>query len=165
MEYLIGSNDDRDASRACGFSAGRAMANNNLRSIAGDCELHFATNAFAFHHFDGDSELEVGPVPRPRNKYRHTGNRVLCVDSPCVYRRTFLRINRLYRPSPGMRTNIDIDDQLIHDVLKATGLKTKEDAVELGLRTLLRLKKQENIRNFRGKLHCTGDLDDMRTNS
>ncbi|MAT39861.1 MAG: DUF2191 domain-containing protein [Ectothiorhodospiraceae bacterium] len=64
-----------------------------------------------------------------------------------------------------MRTNIDIDDQLIHDVLKATGLKTKEDAVELGLRTLLRLKKQENIRNFRGKLHCTGDLDDMRTNS
>ena len=51
-----------------------------------------------------------------------------------------------------MRTNIDIDDKLMEDVLKATGLRTKKDAVELGLRTLIRLKKQENIRNFRGKL-------------
>ncbi|MCG8487030.1 MAG: type II toxin-antitoxin system VapB family antitoxin [Chromatiales bacterium] len=40
----------------------------------------------------------------------------------------------------------------MEDVLKATGLRTKKDAVELGLRTLIRLKKQENIRNFRGKL-------------
>ena len=64
-----------------------------------------------------------------------------------------------------MRTNIDIDDKLMNDVLKATGLKTKKDAVELGLKTLIRLKKQEKIRSFRGKLHWTGDLDDMRTNS
>ena len=64
-----------------------------------------------------------------------------------------------------MRTNIDIDDKLMNDALKATGLKTKKDAVELGLKTLIRLKKQENIRSFRGKLHWTGDLDDMRTNS
>ena len=64
-----------------------------------------------------------------------------------------------------MRTNIEIDDKLMSDVLKATGLKTKKDAVELGLKTLIKLKKQENIRNFRGKLQWTGDLDDMRTNS
>lgn len=64
-----------------------------------------------------------------------------------------------------MRTNIDIDDKLMNDVLKATGLKTKKDAVELGLKTLIRLKKQEKIRSFRGKLQWTGDLDDMRTNS
>ena len=64
-----------------------------------------------------------------------------------------------------MRTNIEIDDALMSDVLKATGLKTKKDAVELGLKTLIRLKKQENIRRFRGKLKWTGDLDDMRTNS
>ena len=64
-----------------------------------------------------------------------------------------------------MRTNIDIDDKLMEDVLKATGLRTKKDAVELGLRTLIRLKKQENIRNFRGKLKWTGDLEDMRTSS
>ena len=62
-----------------------------------------------------------------------------------------------------MRTNIDIDDKLMNDVLKATGLKTKKDVVELGLRTLIRLKKQGNIRNFRGQLKWSGDLDDMRT--
>ncbi|MCG7870800.1 MAG: type II toxin-antitoxin system VapB family antitoxin [Candidatus Thiodiazotropha lotti] len=64
-----------------------------------------------------------------------------------------------------MRTNIDIDDKLMDDVLKVTGLRTKKDAVELGLKTLIRLKKQENIRNFRGKLKWVGDLDDMRSNS
>lgn len=61
-----------------------------------------------------------------------------------------------------MRTNIEIDDKLMRDVLKATGLKTKKDVVELGLKTLIRLEKQQNIRNFRGKLNWTGDLDDMR---
>jgi Arc/MetJ family transcription regulator len=64
-----------------------------------------------------------------------------------------------------MRTNIEIDDKLMDDVLKATGLKTKKDAVELGLKTLIRLNKQENIKKLRGKLQWTGDLDDMRTNS
>jgi Arc/MetJ family transcription regulator len=64
-----------------------------------------------------------------------------------------------------MRTNIDIDDKLMGDALKATGLKTKKDAVELGLKTLIRLKKQENIRALRGKLTWTGDLDDMRNAS
>ena len=61
-----------------------------------------------------------------------------------------------------MRTNIEIDDKLMNDVMKATGLKTKKDAVELGLKTLIRLNKQENIRKLRGKLQWTGDLDDMR---
>ncbi|MES9990077.1 MAG: type II toxin-antitoxin system VapB family antitoxin [Candidatus Thiodiazotropha endolucinida] len=64
-----------------------------------------------------------------------------------------------------MRTNIEIDDKLMDDVLKATGLKTKKDAVELGLKTLIRLNKQKNIKKLRGKLHWTGDLNDMRTNS
>ncbi|MCG7868873.1 MAG: type II toxin-antitoxin system VapB family antitoxin [Candidatus Thiodiazotropha taylori] len=64
-----------------------------------------------------------------------------------------------------MRTNIEIDDKLMDDVLKATGLKTKKDAVELGLKTLIRLNKQGNIKKLRGKLQWTGDLDDMRTNS
>jgi len=64
-----------------------------------------------------------------------------------------------------MRTNIDIDDKLMGDVLKATGLRTKKDAVELGLKTLIRLKKQENIRALRGKLTWTGNLDEMRTAS
>ena len=62
-----------------------------------------------------------------------------------------------------MRTNIVIDDKLMQDTLKSTGLKTKREAVELGLRTLLRLRKQEEIRRFRGKLAWAGDLDVMRT--
>jgi len=62
-----------------------------------------------------------------------------------------------------MRTNIVIDDVLMRDALKATGLKTKREAVEMGLRTLLRLRKQEDVRKFRGKLHWEGNLDEMRT--
>ncbi len=62
-----------------------------------------------------------------------------------------------------MRTNIVIDDALMADTLKATGLKSKRDAVELGLRTLLRLRRQQEIRQFRGKLAWDGDLDAMRS--
>ena len=61
-----------------------------------------------------------------------------------------------------MRTNIVIDDKLMKDSLRATGLKTKREVVELGLRTVLRLRKQEEIRGFRGKLKWQGDLDAMR---
>ena len=62
-----------------------------------------------------------------------------------------------------MRTNIVIDDKLMRDALRASGLKTKREVVEEGLRTLLRLKRQEEIRTFRGKLSWKGDLDAMRT--
>jgi Arc/MetJ family transcription regulator len=61
-----------------------------------------------------------------------------------------------------MRTNIVIDDTLMRDVLKATGLKTKREAVELGLRTLLHLRQQEEVRRYRGKLRWEGDLEAMR---
>ena len=61
-----------------------------------------------------------------------------------------------------MRTNIVIDDKLMKDALRASGAKTKREAVELGLRTLLRLRQQEEIRRFRGKLNWQGDLDAMR---
>lgn len=62
-----------------------------------------------------------------------------------------------------MRTNIVIDDKLMRDTLRATGLKTKRQAVEEGLRTLLRLKQQAEIRQLRGKLNWRGDLHAMRT--
>ena len=62
-----------------------------------------------------------------------------------------------------MRTNIVIDDDLMDEALRATGLRTKREAVELGLKTLLRLSKQQDVRRFRGKLAWTGDLDAMRT--
>ena len=62
-----------------------------------------------------------------------------------------------------MRTNIVIDDKLMRDALRATGLKTKREAVEQALRTLLRLSKQAKIRRLRGKLHWQGDLNRMRS--
>lgn len=62
-----------------------------------------------------------------------------------------------------MRTNIEIDDKLMKDVLKATGLTTKKEVVEMGLKTLIRLKKQERIKDFRGQLKWTGNLDEMRS--
>lgn len=62
-----------------------------------------------------------------------------------------------------MRTNIVIDDKLMADALKATGLQTKKEAVEEGLKALIKLKKQADIRSLRGKLKWEGDLEDMRT--
>jgi Arc/MetJ family transcription regulator len=64
-----------------------------------------------------------------------------------------------------MRTNIVIEDKLMRDALRATGLKTKREAVEEGLRTLLRLKRQGEIRRLRGKLDWQGDLNAMRSDT
>ena len=72
---------------------------------------------------------------------------------------TFVVIGRKIRI---VRTNIVIDDKLMDDTMRVTGLKTKREAVELGLRTLLRLCKQEEIRRFRGKLDWQGHTDPMR---
>ena len=62
-----------------------------------------------------------------------------------------------------MRTNIVIDDKLMRDTLRATGLKSKRAAVEAALATLLRLSKQGEIRRLRGKLDWQGDLNAMRS--
>lgn len=64
-----------------------------------------------------------------------------------------------------MRTNIVIDDTLMRDALRATGLKTKREAVELGLQTLLRLKQQQKLKTLRGKIDWQGDLKKMRTDA
>jgi len=61
-----------------------------------------------------------------------------------------------------MRTNIVIDDKLMADALRATGVRTKREAVELGLRTLVRLRKQAELRKLRGKVTWEGDLEAMR---
>ena len=61
-----------------------------------------------------------------------------------------------------MRTNIDIDDALMSEALKASGARTKREVVEEGLRTLVRLAKQARLRDLRGSLSWEGDLDAMR---
>lgn len=64
-----------------------------------------------------------------------------------------------------VRTTIEIDDKLMKDALKATGAKTKREAVELGLKTLVQLRAQEKARDLRGKVTWEGDLDAMRSDS
>ncbi len=61
-----------------------------------------------------------------------------------------------------MRTNIVIDDDLMDEAKKLSGLKTKRAVVERGLYLLIQLKKQEHIKRLRGKQKWVGDLDRMR---
>jgi Arc/MetJ family transcription regulator len=61
-----------------------------------------------------------------------------------------------------MRTNIEIDDELLQEALRASGLKTKRAAVEEGLRALIRLKRQKKILDLAGKVRWEGNLDESR---
>ena len=61
-----------------------------------------------------------------------------------------------------MRTNIVIDDKLMADTLRATGLRTKREVVELGLKTLLQLRQQAELKKLRGKVDWQGNLEAMR---
>jgi len=61
-----------------------------------------------------------------------------------------------------MRTNVVIDDDLMKSALELSGLKTKKAAIEEGLRLLVEQKRQSKVKAFRGKLHWSGDLDEMR---
>ncbi len=62
-----------------------------------------------------------------------------------------------------MRTNIIIDDTLMIEAQKVSGLKTKKETVEEALRLMVTVKKQADIRKFRGKLQWEGNLEKMRT--
>ena len=61
-----------------------------------------------------------------------------------------------------MRTNVVIDDKLMADALKASGARTKREAVELGQKTLLQDGRQADVRRLKGKVNWEGDLDAMR---
>jgi len=61
-----------------------------------------------------------------------------------------------------MRTNIVIDDKLMDDALKASGYTTKKEAVEQGLKLLVRRSQQQAIRKLRGNIKWEGDLEEMR---
>jgi len=62
-----------------------------------------------------------------------------------------------------MRTNIDIDDELMDEALRRSGLPTKRAAVEEGLRLLIQTRRQAGLRRLRGKVKWEGDLQAMRT--
>ncbi|HON92840.1 MAG TPA: type II toxin-antitoxin system VapB family antitoxin [Sedimentisphaerales bacterium] len=62
-----------------------------------------------------------------------------------------------------MRTNVVLDDDLVRTAMQLSGLQTKKKAIEEGLKLLIQLNRQSQIKKYRGKLHWTGDLDEMRT--
>lgn len=61
-----------------------------------------------------------------------------------------------------MRTNIEIDDELMRRAMRASGERTKRAAVERALRLLVDTQAQAGIRRLRGKVRWQGDLDASR---
>ncbi len=60
-----------------------------------------------------------------------------------------------------MRTNIDIDDELMEGAMRAGPFKTKKDAVEAGLALLARQAAYREILKWEGKLHWDGDDESL----
>jgi Arc/MetJ family transcription regulator len=58
--------------------------------------------------------------------------------------------------------NIQIDNNLMNEAMKMSNINNKEAVVEESLRLLIQIKKQEGIRNLRGKLNWDDDLEKMR---
>ena len=61
-----------------------------------------------------------------------------------------------------MRTNIEIDDQLMEEAMRRAKTKTKRETVEEALRLLIRVNRQTGIRKLRGKIQWEGNLDELR---
>ncbi len=61
-----------------------------------------------------------------------------------------------------MRTNIDIDDGLMREAIRRSGVRTKRAAVEAGLRLLVETYAQQSIRRLKGKVRWEDDLDASR---
>ncbi|HEX2960081.1 MAG TPA: type II toxin-antitoxin system VapB family antitoxin [Chitinispirillaceae bacterium] len=62
-----------------------------------------------------------------------------------------------------MRTNIIIDDELMNEAKQVSGLRTKKETIESALKLLIKVKSQNKIKKYRGKLQWEGDLESMRT--
>jgi Arc/MetJ family transcription regulator len=60
-----------------------------------------------------------------------------------------------------VRTNIEIDDELMEEAMRRAKTKTKRETVEEALRLLIRVNRQTGIRKVRGKIHCEGNLDEL----
>lgn len=61
-----------------------------------------------------------------------------------------------------MRTNIDIDDDLMRQAMRSSGARTKRAVVEEGLRLLIQTRSQASLRRLRGKVKWEGNLERSR---
>jgi Arc/MetJ family transcription regulator len=77
----------------------------------------------------------------------------------CIY---LILIHTAFTGEEPMRTNIVVDDNLMVEALKLSGIKTKKGVVEEALKLLVQVKRQEAIRKLRGKLNWEGNLSEMR---
>lgn len=62
-----------------------------------------------------------------------------------------------------MRTNIDIDNDLMKKAMKVSGVSTKKGVVEYALKEVISLHKRRKLADYRGKLRWQGNLDAMRS--
>jgi Arc/MetJ family transcription regulator len=61
-----------------------------------------------------------------------------------------------------MRTNIVLDDKLVEEARRLTGIKTKKALIHEALRVMIRLRQQGEVRKLRGKLQWVGNLEEQR---
>jgi Arc/MetJ family transcription regulator len=61
-----------------------------------------------------------------------------------------------------MRTNIDINDELLEEAQRVSGIKTKRAVVEKALQTLIRSRRRKKVLDLAGKIQWIGNLDEMR---
>ncbi len=61
-----------------------------------------------------------------------------------------------------MRTNIVLDDKLVEEGMKLTGVKTKKELVNLALKELIERRKKKSFLKFEGKIEWEGSLDEIR---
>ncbi|MCR9017124.1 type II toxin-antitoxin system VapB family antitoxin [Aquiflexum gelatinilyticum] len=62
-----------------------------------------------------------------------------------------------------MRTNIEIDEKLMNEILQKTSIKTKKEVVDTALREFLRKIKLQELADLRGKIKWEGNLEEMRS--
>ena len=77
-------------------------------------------------------------------------------SSVCTSKREILSIDDV------MRTNIEIDDELLRQAMRSTGACNKEAVVEAALRLLVETHDQAGIRRLRGKVQWRGNLKSLR---
>lgn len=61
-----------------------------------------------------------------------------------------------------MRTNIDIDDVVLHEAQELIGARTKREAVDVALRELVARHRRIGVLDLRGQVRWEGDLENSR---
>jgi Arc/MetJ family transcription regulator len=74
-----------------------------------------------------------------------------------------ISVRSLHIEDSPVRTNIEIDDQLLSEAMRSSGARTKKAAVEAGLRLLVQTHSQAAARQLRGKVQWEGDLNESRS--